>query len=71
MNIEVAGIKITFGTVAELNDALKKNIAQLDRDISDHETKSMNMRKIRKEMLRAIGGQPDAAKSTHGASVGV
>ena len=70
MNIEVAGVKITFGTVAELNGSLKKHIAQLDRDIEDAETKSLSMRKMRKEMLRAVGGQPDAVKSATGSPSG-
>ena len=58
MNIEVAGVKISFGTVSELQEALKRKSAELDREIEDHETKSLNLRKARKEMLKVIGGQP-------------
>ena len=60
MNIEVAGVKITFGTVSELNAALKRKSAELDREIEDHESKALNLRKARKEMLKVLGGQPDA-----------
>ena len=60
MNIEVAGVKIAFGTVSELHDALKRKSAELDREISDHENKALNLRKARKEMLKIIGGGRNA-----------
>jgi hypothetical protein len=69
MNIEIAGVNITFGTVSELHDTLKRKCAALDKEIAEHETRSSNMRKVRKEMLKILGGQPDAAKpAVRGAS---
>jgi phage shock protein A len=70
MNIEVAGIKIVFGTVSELQEALKKKVAQLDREIEEHETKASSLRKARKEMQKAIGSHTDTAKPTHGGASG-
>ena len=66
MNIEVAGVKITFGTVSELHDVLKRKSSELQKEIEEHETKALNLRKARKEMLKVIGGQSDAAKSSVG-----
>jgi hypothetical protein len=62
MNIDIAGVKITFGTVSELHDALKRKIGDLDKAIQDHETKALNLRRARKEMLKTLGEQPDSAK---------
>lgn len=70
MNIEVAGVKIVFGTVSELQEALKKKVTQLDREIEEHETKTAALRKARKEMLKAIGSHTDAAKPAHGGASG-
>lgn len=64
MNIEVAGVKITFGTVSELHEALKRKSAELDREIEDHERKALNLRKARKEMLKVIGSQAELSKAT-------
>jgi hypothetical protein len=68
MNIEVAGVKITFGTVSELHEALKRKSAELDREIEEHEAKALTLRKARKEMLKVIGGQPETSKSAAGAA---
>jgi uncharacterized protein YeeX (DUF496 family) len=59
MNIEVAGVKIAFGTVLELQEALKRKSAELDREIEDHEAKALSLRKTRKEVLKIIGGKQD------------
>jgi hypothetical protein len=65
MNIEVGGVKITFGNVGELNDALKRKSAELSKEIEEHETKVLSLRKIRKEVLRVLGGQPGSATPDH------
>ena len=65
MNIEVGGVKITFGNVGELNDALKRKSAELSKEIEEHETKALSLRKMRKEVLRVLGGQPGSAKPEH------
>ena len=66
MNIEIAGATLTFGTVSELNEILKRKCSILDKEIEEHEKKSSEKRKARKEMLKALGRQSEEAKSAVG-----
>ena len=70
MNIEIAGVKITFGSVSELQETLKRKIVELDKSIQDHESKALSLRKVRKEMLKAAGGPSYAVKPATAGAVG-
>ena len=70
MNIEIAGVKITFGSVSELQEILKRRIVELDKSIQDHEAKALSLRKVRKEMLKAAGGPSDPVKPASAGALG-